>query len=376
MKKIAAVICELNPIHPGHSYVLNLAKANSDVVIAVMSGNFTQRGIAAVFDKYARAEAAMKCGADLVVELPFPWCSSGVEDFALGGVSVASGCLADLLTFGSETGDKSLIEQVAKCKSSENYAETMRRAERETRSRGSAAVFDEVMQRYGIMEPLGANDKLGAEYIRFGRECGITDFRPVKRMKDAPSATAVREIMRKDGVTACEDLIPKEAFAVFKSKELCSEERLEELFYTHCRLYVHEDEENDLLRYAAKMARNSTTAAEFMQKLPTKKYTAARMRREVLRSILRFAPESSKLSPKFTVILAANEVGRAYLSEKQKNFRIPVITKPADYSALDEIGKKQYELHRKADELYAYLMGQSADEFMKRHPVMGNILDK
>lgn len=371
MRKTTAVICELNPIHPGHRYVLNNAKSNSDVVIAVMSGNFTQRGSCAVFDKYTRAETAMKCGADLVLELPFPWCSSGVEDFALGGITVAGGCMADSLTFGSETGDISLLERVAICKSSEDYAENMRRAERETRSTGSAVLFDAVMRQYGIDESLGANDKLAAEYIRFGRMCGIDEFNPIKRLKEAPSATAVREKMFEKGIDACSELIPEEAYSVLHSKKFCSENSLAELFFTHCRLYVTDNEENELLRYSAKIARNSLTAQEFMEKLPTKKYTSARMRREILRTILRVEPKASKVSPRFTVLLAANANGRAYISENQKKFRIPMITKPADYSNLDEIAKKQYEASLRADELYAYFMGLRADYFIKQHPVMG-----
>ncbi|MBQ4353311.1 MAG: nucleotidyltransferase family protein [Clostridia bacterium] len=370
MMKTTAVICELNPIHPGHRLVLRLCENANDITIAVMSGNFTQRGIPAVYEKYTRAETAVRCGADLVVELPFPWCSSGVEAFALGGVRTAAGCLAQSLTFGSESGDFALLERIAELKASEKYADAVREAERESRGRGTAVLFDEIMQKNGIAGETGANDKLGGEYIRFGRLNGIEEFRPVKRMQDAPSATAVREVLGRDGLTACGNWLAEEAYPVFARSQLCPEILLDELYFTHCRLYVREDEENDLLRYAAKMARTAVTAAEFIEKLPTKKYTLARMRREILYAILRVKPEDYKNPPAFTVLLAANEKGRAYLADCGKHFTVPVITKPADFSALDETGKRQYELHRKADELYAYLMGWPADTFIKRHPVI------
>ena len=70
----------------------------------IMSGNSTQRGELAITDKYLRAEAAIKCGADLVLELPFPWCSASAEYFALAAVSIA-GAIGDSLLFGSECGD-------------------------------------------------------------------------------------------------------------------------------------------------------------------------------------------------------------------------------------------------------------------------------
>ena len=368
--KSNAIICEFNPIHAAHRYILHLCRFDRDPVIAVMSGNFTQRGIPAVFDKYARAEAALLCGADLVLELPFPWCSSGVEDFARGGTGVSAGVLADSLTFGSESGDAELLNRLAELKDSEEYAVRIREAEKESRGRGSAVLFDEILRQYGIGDSVGANDKLGGEYIRFGRGMGIGSFRPVRRMTDAPSATKVREILKRDGLEGCTDWIVGEAVPAFEGKEFCGEERLDRLYFHHCRLYIRESEENDLLRYAAKIARSSVTAEEFTEKLPTKKYTLARMRREILFDILRITPEMCREVPGFTVLLGANAEGRAYLAEEGKNFRIPVITKPADQSALDQKAQLQYARLRQADELYAFLMGWSADTFMKRHPVM------
>ncbi len=368
--KSNAIICEFNPIHAAHRYILHLCRFDNDPVIAVMSGNFTQRGIPAVFDKYARAEAALRCGADLVLELPFPWCSSGVEDFARGGVGVSSGVLADSLTFGSESGDEALLNRLAELKMSEDFADSVRGLEKESRGRGSAVLFDEILRQNGITEAVGANDKLGGEYIRFGRELGMTDFRPVKRMTDAPSATKVREILGREGLDGCIGWIAEEAMPAFEGKEFCGEERLDQLYFHHCRLYVREEEDNDLLRYAAKIARNSVTAAEFKEKLPTKKYTLARMRREILFDLLRIEPEMGRENPGFTVLLGANGKGRAYLAQEGKNFRIPVITKPADQSPLDQEAQAQYAHLRQADELYAFLMGWPADTFMKRHPVM------
>lgn len=365
-----AIICELNPIHPGHGLVLSLAKNENDVTIAVMSGNFTQRGIPAVYDKYVRAESAVLAGADLVLELPFPWCSSGTEFFALGGAAVSSGCLADSLTFGSETGSLDLPLRLAGIKASPDYAESVITAEREARGRGSAVIFDEILRKCGIDGEVGANDRLAGEYIRFGLEMGIGNFRPVKRMKDAPSATAVRKVLYSEGLSACGNWIVREAYPAFEKAELCPQSALDEIYFTHCRLYVSETEENNLLRYAAKTARSCRDAEEFIEGLATKKYTLARMRREILFAILGVTTDDYTEKPGFTQLLAANEKGRAYISEQVKNFMIPLITKPADQSSLDEKAKRQYALHRKADELYAFLMGKTADFFIKRHPVI------
>ena len=88
--KTAALICEFNPLHTGHEYILSEMKRECNV-ICIMSGNFVQRSIPSVFDKYTRAGLLVskprdggEAAADLVVELPFPWCSSGTEFFAMG----------------------------------------------------------------------------------------------------------------------------------------------------------------------------------------------------------------------------------------------------------------------------------------------------
>ena len=103
--KICAVICEYNPFHFGHAYQISEMKKRG-AVIAVMSGNFTQRGDAAVLSKYERAEIAVRYGADLVLELPFPYSSASAEIFGGAGVRIAHalGCV-DELCFGSETGE-------------------------------------------------------------------------------------------------------------------------------------------------------------------------------------------------------------------------------------------------------------------------------
>ncbi len=367
--KTTAIICELNPIHAGHAMVFSRAREENGPVVAVMSGHFTQRAIPAVFDKYARAKAALACGADLVLELPFPWCSSGAEDFARGGVTVAAGCCAESFTFGSESGNMTLLEKIASIKSDEAYNASIRQADREQRDLGCATLFEEHLRHSGITEPIGPNDKLGAEYIRFATTLGIREFYPIRRMTEAPSATSVRDVLYREGMAGAETLMPQVAYEIFRELSMVPEQKLDELLFCHCRLYLR-DEKNDLLRYGAKIARQAENAAQFKKDLPTKKYTLARLRREILFHMMGIEPRDLARSPAFTVLLGANERGRAYLSERGKHFSIPVITKPADDAVLDERAKGQYARHRRADELYATLLGIPADAYMKKHPVI------
>mgnify|MGYP003414090674 CR=1 FL=1 len=92
--KTIGIICEYNPFHKGHEYQIAASKRalnEESAVVCVMSGDFVQRGEAAVFSKFARAEAACRCGADLVIELPGPWALSSAEGFARGAVGLLGG---------------------------------------------------------------------------------------------------------------------------------------------------------------------------------------------------------------------------------------------------------------------------------------------
>ena len=111
---ISAVICEYNPFHNGHYYQLEQMKKESDSVICIMSGDFVQRGAAAIYDKFIRTKAALLSGADLVIMLPVVYSLSPAELFAFGGVSLCDKLgVVDRLYFGTECGDISPLFKAA-----------------------------------------------------------------------------------------------------------------------------------------------------------------------------------------------------------------------------------------------------------------------
>ena len=114
--QIYGIISEFNPFHLGHEYLIQQARKNgASHIVCIMSGNYVQRGEPAFFSKWARSEMALKCGADLIIELPLPWAISGAEKFAFGGVYLlnALSCV-DKIIFGSECGDIRLLENTAR----------------------------------------------------------------------------------------------------------------------------------------------------------------------------------------------------------------------------------------------------------------------
>ena len=114
---IAGIVCEYNPFHSGHLHQLaetRRALGADTLTVCVMSGDFVQRGEAAVFSKFARAEAACRAGASLVLELPLPWCLSSAEGFAEGAVSLLAAVGCTHLSFGSESGDVETLQTLAR----------------------------------------------------------------------------------------------------------------------------------------------------------------------------------------------------------------------------------------------------------------------
>ena len=182
---VAGIIAEYNPFHRGHGWQLSALRGQlgqDTEVVAVMSGNFVQRGDLAVMDKHARAEAALRCGVDLVLELPTPWSCATAERFAQGGAAIlaATGVVTHLV-FGSECGDLDALWAAALCLDGEEYPLVLRRL-LATGMSFAAARQEAVAQLAGdaarcLSQP---NDNLAVEYLRaLSRVDGAGGIEPV-----------------------------------------------------------------------------------------------------------------------------------------------------------------------------------------------------
>ena len=128
--KAVGIVAEYNPFHSGHQYQIRKIRESCGAdtpVVAVMSGDFVQRGEAASYDKFTRAEAAVRGGVSLIIELPLPWSLSSAEGFARGGVGLlgATGVVG-ALSFGSESGNLSAIEKTAAVLDTPEYNEALK----------------------------------------------------------------------------------------------------------------------------------------------------------------------------------------------------------------------------------------------------------
>ncbi len=112
--KAVGIICEYNPMHRGHEEMIKKLREREEcTVVCLMSGNFVQRGEPAILDKYDRAAAAVRSGADLVLELPFPWSAGSARYFAEAGVFILNAVGVKSIAFGSESADAALLSGAA-----------------------------------------------------------------------------------------------------------------------------------------------------------------------------------------------------------------------------------------------------------------------
>ena len=374
MSGVGAVICEFDPLHSGHKKVIDLAKSSSDVVLAVLSGNFTQRSLPAAFDKYTRARAAVRCGVDLVVELPFPWSASGVEFYASGGVSTALSLGADSFFFGSECGSVERLEKAAAYSLSEDFLKISKELTIDPKT-GAAKAIDEAYRSGGY--EIGKNDKLAIEYIKSvlksGRE-GIL-YGTVKRDDKVIGASDIRRLIAETGLSSAEEYIVPEAFTEYSSSSavVSSADRFDQLSFLFFRFFGEADFEeifeasggvgNRLVKAAA----NSPSYKSFCSSASTKKYTDSRLRRAALYSMLGVSKKDLTVPPSFTYLLAANEKGRKYLSSLVRP-AIELITKPSDLNGVSD--RKQIALENRADELYSLCSDPPSEKgrFIKASP--------
>lgn len=370
-----AIICEFNPLHNGHKAILEYAREAGECVIAVMSGNFTQRSTPAVYDKYRRAETALRAGADAVFELPMPWCSGSGEFFATGAVAIAAGLGVKSFVFGSETGDTEHVIKAASVADSEEYRALL--GCEASDHVGTAVFHDGLMEKFGVK--LGSNDKLAAEYVRSAAKLGLdARFSAYKRMETDglyKSATELREMLY-SGADDVFSYVPRDVYEGDDMVPHVKRGEYEKLLFNYFRLLNGVsgvsafDAGGGVAERLWHAAGEASCAEEFFEKAATKRYTDSRLRRAALYTVLGVTEDELRQLPLFTVLLGANEKGRTFLKETKKMRSINVITKPSEFSPAREVEKKQYETWKKADELYSLCLtdGVRRGEYLRRGP--------
>lgn len=354
--KASAVICEFNPFHNGHAHIISEMKRRSDVAVCIMSGCFVQRGDAAIASPYLRAQMAVAAGADLVLELPFPYSSSSAESFAEAGVDIAARIGCGSLFFGSESQDVDLLQKAAVATLSANFAQRFSKLSKT--SQGTAAAFSSALSEIlGESElSLNSNDILGISYIRAIKK-GNYKIEPfvIKRLGDSfnsptvtgsgyPSATALRKLIylaAEDPVTLNSILDGTMPNAAKNMLINCSDmpaalDKIGGFIHAYYRLTDPTQLENcaemsgGLAHKICRAANESVDYQSFFAALRNKHHTDAHLRRAILFGILGVTRNDLLIPPEYTTLLASSSRGREYLNFIRKTREIEIVTKAAD----------------------------------------------
>ncbi len=382
--KVAAIISEYNPFHTGHEYQIKKLRqmlGEDTAVIAIMSGNYTQRGEIAVADKTVRAKAAVECNVNLVLELPFPFSMSSAEFFAKSGVKIANEIgVVDYLVFGSESDDINELSDIASVMSSEEYLLTLDTLKNDVKydDYGYPELCQMALSRvYGkelSRELFSPNNILGIEYIKALRTLGSAiTLIAIKRegagyndiinpMAEYQSASAIREELALNNISAL-DYVPEKAKQIYidaiqDGKMPSDISRLDIGIISSLRLNspvampdIH-DAMGGLYNRICDLSADANSISSLTSLAETKKYTKARIRRAIFNTYFGVTSSDVRALPSYSQVLAMDDVGRSILKRIKKMSDFPIVTKPSSYRELGYQVIKQKELSNKADSVF------------------------
>lgn len=367
------IIAEYNPFHTGHAYHIAETRrllGGDTPVVCVMSGSWVQRGECALTDKWTRAGMALRGGADLVLELPLPWCISSAEGFARGGVAVlkATG-VVDTISFGSESGRGDDLCRIAEALDSPEYRNALRTeldkgiSFAEARQRAAASLAG---RGAGLLR--GPNDSLGVEYLRAagkdlaavavprrgaGHDSGLPE-------EGFASATFLRQLAKEGKAEALTPWMGEENGAALTRAGIAAMERVERAMLARLRTMTEADfaalpdsgGAEGLPARLVKAAGRAGRLEEFYALAKTKRYAHARIRRLALWAFLGLNEADRPRSPAYLRVLGSNGRGRKLLREMKARASLPVLTKPAHIRELGEEAQRLFALERRGTDLF------------------------
>ena len=351
--RVSAVICEYNPFHNGHKYQLEYMKKNSDAVVCIMSGDFVQRGEAAIFDKFARTRAALMNGADLVIMLPVCFSLNTAERFAYGGVSLADSLgVVDTLCFGSECADikKLLDAATVLINEPEEVSDKIRKLTADGMSYPKAREigFSQFVDSDILSSP---NNILATEYIKALKSINSkiepdtigrykTGYHDTVPDGEFASATAVREMILKNQEYKL--YVPDNVCDCYKNETVYNTDALSDILAYLIR--TKESYEISMINDVTEGLENRIKSAIYessdfwgiAEHIKTKRYTMSRIKRILLSLILGIEKDDAKTPPQYIRVLGMNRCGMELLSQIKKKSRLPIITKTADYKGFNK----------------------------------------
>ena len=367
MAKVLGIVAEYNPFHNGHKYQIEEAKrqTGAEFVIAIISGNFTQRGDTALVNKWTRTQMALLNGVDIVLELPLIYSISSAENFADGAIKILSSLkIVDTLVFGTETTDDAALNNIANVL----YAEPKEYKFLFDREIGKGNSFpvarEQALMKYlndekrytGILN--GPNNILAIEYLKALKR-QRSDIAPLliprkktgyydeKIREDFASSTAIRNLICKGNFLEIRKVVPKTTYALIANEikrgniipDISKYEK--EIIYRLRTMSTTEiadlPDVSEGLENKIKEAVNSCNNIRALLKhLDSKRYTQSRIQRILLYALFGITKkqmaDSKKILSPYTRVLGCSEHGKEMISDNcHKNPRIQIVTSVKKY---------------------------------------------
>ncbi len=344
--EITGIICEYNPFHLGHQKQLDTIKAEfgeESAIVCIMSGNFVQRGMPAIFDKLTRARAAVDCGADLVLELPVTAALSSAEGFAAEGVRLLAP-FCQRLCFGAETADSSALMNIARVLLSSSFLPVLR--QQLERGTSFPAARQAALEELGIDAALltTPNNILAVEYCKaiLSQECAMKPF-PIHRQgsyhdtvadKRNPSATSIRSLMEQS--KPWKGFLPESAGEIFENKTLHTLHAGERAMLAKLRTMTDEEFEavpygsEGLWRKLMHAVRRESSLEAIAASVKSKRYTRSRIDRMMMCAFLGLTADELRTPAPYARVLALNNTGREILKIARNHGLYPNIGEKID----------------------------------------------
>jgi predicted nucleotidyltransferase len=346
--KILGIVSEYNPFHNGHKYHLDesVKKVSPDVTICVMSGNFVQRGEPAITSKFIRANIAVENGIDLVFELPVIFSVSTAESFAYSAVKALYHCGITHLSFGCETDNLPLLENIADVLISEPPA--YKEALKENLKTGSSFpearsyAISKILPEGGLVSKT-PNNILAIEYLKAIRRLNSSispvvikrygvDYHSLDSYKDISSATGIRNMLKTN--IDISRFMPSSSSGLI-DKPVFSED-FEKILIYKLRTSTKEDLANipdvtEGLENRIIKSLHNNNIADILNEIKTKRYPESRIRRILISLLLDIKKEEVNLFKEtgyiqYLRLLACSEKGKNFLPDISKSSSVPIVT--------------------------------------------------
>ena len=380
--KVTGIVCEYNPFHNGHKYHIEETKhrLDSEYIIGIMSGDFTQRGRPAIVDKYSRTHMALMGGCDVVIELPVRYATSSAEGFASAAVStLAATGVCDSISFGSEQGNLDTLTTIADIlyNEPEEFSKLLtsyiKQGQLYPKARELALIEYTGNNLDIAYEP---NNILAIEYLKACTGTGITPY-TIKRTDNGYHSTSLDNTTESSGLLSAEairniifgqsdisfisDFIPK--YTENMLHDPVSPDMFADLIYYSLlsnadKLEQYVDISHDLADRIRKNLCNYTGLEEFISLVKSKNVTFTRIERALIHCLLgisKLTDNPVKYPVAYIRILGFRRNSSKIMKAIQKNASVPVITKPAHTNSLDTLGSQFLNEDIRASELYNHV---------------------